>query len=122
MEPFGSLKTHPVCGVSCHFRSAKRRHQTNTSARQRGSARRPDYRRKTSGSPGYESLWVWDRLLAPVNPKAFYPIGNGTHPAQFRSVLDPLEALTFVAGHTERIALGTSVLILPLYNPTSRLP
>jgi len=56
-------------------------------------------------------------LLAPVNPKAPYPIGDGTHPAQFRSVLDPLEALTFVAGHTERVALGTSVLILPLYNP-----
>jgi probable F420-dependent oxidoreductase len=33
-------------------------------------------------------------------------------------VLDPLEALTFVAGHTDRIALGTSVLIVSLYNPT----
>jgi probable F420-dependent oxidoreductase len=67
---------------------------------------------------GYESLWVWDRLLAPVNPKAPYPLGDGTHPPQFRSVLDPLEALAFIAGHTERISLGTSVLILSLYNPT----
>ena len=66
---------------------------------------------------GYESLWVWERLLAPVNPKAAYPLGDGTHPASFRSVLDPIEALTFVAGHTRRITLGTSVLVLPLYNP-----
>jgi len=72
---------------------------------------------KRAEALGYESLWVWERLLAPVNPKAPYPIGDGTHPAVFRSALDPLAALTFVAGHTERVALGTSVLILPLYNP-----
>jgi alkanesulfonate monooxygenase SsuD/methylene tetrahydromethanopterin reductase-like flavin-dependent oxidoreductase (luciferase family) len=69
---------------------------------------------------GYASLWVWERLLAPVHPKAPYPLGDGTHPAQFRSALDPLEALTFVAGRTERVALGTSVLVLPLYNPILR--
>jgi len=86
-----------------------------------GSAARPEGLitiAKRAEVLGYESLWVWDRLLAPVNPKAPYPLGDGTHPAQFRSVLDPLEALAFIAGHTERITLGTSVLILPLYNPT----
>jgi len=66
---------------------------------------------------GYHSLWVWERLLAPVQPKAPYPIGDGTHPQIFKSVLDPLETLTFVAGHTSRVTLGTSVLILPWYNP-----
>jgi probable F420-dependent oxidoreductase len=66
---------------------------------------------------GYASLWVGERLLAPVHPKAPYPIGDGTLPVQFRSAMDPLEALAFVAGHTERLALGTSVLVLPLYNP-----
>lgn len=38
---------------------------------------------------GYDSLSVWERLLAPVKPKAPYPIGAGAHPALFRSVLDP---------------------------------
>jgi probable F420-dependent oxidoreductase len=66
---------------------------------------------------GYASVWMGERLLAPVHPKAPFPLGDGTHPAQFRSALDPLEALTFVAGHTARVALGTSVLVLPLYNP-----
>jgi alkanesulfonate monooxygenase SsuD/methylene tetrahydromethanopterin reductase-like flavin-dependent oxidoreductase (luciferase family) len=60
---------------------------------------------------------VGERLLAPLHPKAPYPIGDGTRPAQFRSALDPLAALTFVAGHTARVALGTSVLVLPLHNP-----
>jgi alkanesulfonate monooxygenase SsuD/methylene tetrahydromethanopterin reductase-like flavin-dependent oxidoreductase (luciferase family) len=31
--------------------------------------------------------------------------------------LDPIESLTFVAAHTRRIGLGTSVLDLPFYNP-----
>jgi probable F420-dependent oxidoreductase len=72
---------------------------------------------KRAEALGYDSLWMGERLLAPVHPKAPYPIGDGTLPAQFRSTLDPLAALAFVAGHTERVALGTSVLVLPLYNP-----
>jgi probable F420-dependent oxidoreductase len=32
-------------------------------------------------------------------------------------VLDPLEALTFAAAQTRKIALGTSVLDMPYYNP-----
>jgi alkanesulfonate monooxygenase SsuD/methylene tetrahydromethanopterin reductase-like flavin-dependent oxidoreductase (luciferase family) len=66
---------------------------------------------------GYDSLWVRERLLAPVHPRAPYPLGDGTHPAQFRSALDPLAALAFVAGHTQRVAFGTGVVVLPLYNP-----
>jgi probable F420-dependent oxidoreductase len=66
---------------------------------------------------GYDGLWVWERLLAPVDPTVPYPIGDGTFPAAFRSVLDPVETLTFVAGHTSRVTLGTSVLNLPFYNP-----
>jgi alkanesulfonate monooxygenase SsuD/methylene tetrahydromethanopterin reductase-like flavin-dependent oxidoreductase (luciferase family) len=34
-------------------------------------------------------------------------------------VLDPIEALTFVAAHTSRIGLGTSVLDIPFYNPVT---
>jgi probable F420-dependent oxidoreductase len=66
---------------------------------------------------GFDSLWVLDRILWPVNPRAPYPIGDGSLPVQYRSVLDPLETLTFTAAHTGRIALGTGVLNLPWYNP-----
>ncbi len=67
---------------------------------------------------GYDSLWVLDRLLYPVAPRAPYPpAADGALPRVYQRVLDPLGALTFVAACTRRVALGTSVLVLPLYNP-----
>jgi probable F420-dependent oxidoreductase len=66
---------------------------------------------------GFDSLWVLDRLLWPVNPRAPYPLGDGSLPVQYKNVLDPVESLTFAAAHTSRIALATGVLNLPWYNP-----
>jgi len=66
---------------------------------------------------GFDSLWVLDRILWPINPQVPYPIGDGSLPAKYKSVLDPLDTLTFAAAHTRRIALGTSVLNLPWYTP-----
>ncbi len=67
---------------------------------------------------GYDSLWVTDRLLYPITPQTPYPATpDGTLPEAYKSVLDPVETLTFAAAHTHRIALGTSVLDLPFYNP-----
>lgn len=67
---------------------------------------------------GYESLWVIERLLWPVKPKTPYPVTpDGSFPELYRHVLDPLETLTFAAAHTSKIALGTSVLDIPYYNP-----
>ena len=66
---------------------------------------------------GFGSLWVLDRILWPVNPRAPYPIGDGSLPVQYKNVLDPVETLTFAAAQTSRIALATGVLNLPWYNP-----
>src|SRR5574341_2105149 len=66
---------------------------------------------------GFDSLWVLDRILFPVNPRAPYPGGDGSLPGKYKCTLDPLETLTFAAAHTRRLALGTSVLNLPWYNP-----
>ena len=52
---------------------------------------------------GYESIWVWDHILLGVDP--YFPI------------LDSLSVLTAVAAHTERIRLGTGILVLPARNP-----
>ena len=52
---------------------------------------------------GYESVWVWDHILLGVDP--YFPI------------LDSLSILTAVAARTERIRLGTGVLVLPARNP-----
>ena len=66
---------------------------------------------------GFDSLWVLDRILWPVDPRAPYPIGDGSLPFQYKHVLDPVETLTFAAAHTSRILLATGVLNLPWYNP-----
>ena len=66
---------------------------------------------------GFDSLWVLDRTLFPVKPRAPYPVGDGSLPVKYKRTLDPLETLTFTAAHTRRVALGTSILNLPWYNP-----
>jgi probable F420-dependent oxidoreductase len=66
---------------------------------------------------GFDSLWVFDRLLYPLKPQVPYPMGDGSLPELYKRVLDPVETLTFVAGQTSHVALGTSVLNLPWYNP-----
>jgi len=66
---------------------------------------------------GYDDLWVLDRLLWPIVPRAPYPaMPDGHLPECYKRVLDPFGTLTFVAAHTSRIGLGTSVLNAPYYN------
>jgi len=64
---------------------------------------------------GFDSLWVTERSLFPLEPQTPYPVGD--MPDLYKVALDPLDTLAFVAGQTSRIALGTSVLILPWYSP-----
>ena len=66
---------------------------------------------------GFDSLWVLDRILFPVNPRSAYTVGDGSLPEKYKRPLDPLETLTFAAAHTRNLALGTSILNLPWYNP-----
>jgi probable F420-dependent oxidoreductase len=67
---------------------------------------------------GYDSLWVLDRLLWPVAPRVPYPATpDGSLPELYKRVLDPLDTLTFAAARTQRVAVGTSILNLPWYNP-----
>lgn len=66
----------------------------------------------------YDSVWVFERLLWPVNPRDPYPPSrDGSWPANFQNVFDPVETLTFVAAHTRNVRLGTSVLVLPYHQP-----
>lgn len=67
---------------------------------------------------GYDSLWVLERLLWPLNPQEPYPAApDGSLPATYQLVFDPIETLTFVAAHTTTIELGTSVLVLGYHTP-----
>ncbi len=53
---------------------------------------------------GFDSLFITDHLLA---AKRFYSV----------NWLEPILALAVAAGVTERVRLGTSILIMPLRNP-----
>lgn len=67
---------------------------------------------------GYDSIWVLERLLWAVNPRDPYPPSpDGSWPASFQNVFDPIETLTFVAAHTRNVRLGTSALVLPYHQP-----
>jgi len=67
----------------------------------RGTARRAE-------KLGYASLWTFQRVLSPADSRL--------DPA-YRSVLDPLLSLAHVAGHTERIGLGTATICAPFTAP-----
>jgi probable F420-dependent oxidoreductase len=60
---------------------------------------------------GYDSLWAGEHVVVPsprVDPSPMEP---------GEPILDPLVALAHVAAHTERVRLGTGVVILPQRNP-----
>jgi probable F420-dependent oxidoreductase len=67
---------------------------------------------------GLDSVWVFERLLWPLKPQTPYGgIPNTPIPVEYQSVLDPLETLTYLAGNTERISLGTSIIDIFFQNP-----
>ncbi|MET7856407.1 LLM class F420-dependent oxidoreductase [Streptomyces sp. NPDC005318] len=73
---------------------------------------------RAAEAAGYESLWVFERVLFPdPATQGLYGVPGLPWPDQYRSVADPLVTLTLAAAATERVRLGTSVLIAPLHVP-----
>jgi probable F420-dependent oxidoreductase len=69
-------------------------------------------------SEGFDSLWVFERLLWPINPQTPYPATpDGSLPNEYQIILDPLETLTYVAAKTNKIALGTSLMDILFHSP-----
>jgi probable F420-dependent oxidoreductase len=67
---------------------------------------------KGAENAGFDSLWVLERLIWPINPRDPYPgTTDGKFPADWQYIFDPL------AGNTDKIALGTSVIDILFHNP-----
>ena len=67
---------------------------------------------------GFEFLWASDHVLFPGDEEVRDKPGPRSFPVTYRqNASDPLIALAFAAAVTERVKLGTSVLVLPLRNP-----
>jgi probable F420-dependent oxidoreductase len=67
---------------------------------------------------GFDSLWVGERLLWPLNPQSPYPAtSDGIHPVKYETAFDPLDVLAYVSGNTSKISLGTSIVNMFYYTP-----
>jgi probable F420-dependent oxidoreductase len=68
---------------------------------------------------GYDSLWVSDHVVIPYEIRSRYPYNaTGDFPlAPTTTFLEPLAVMALVAGVTERVKLGTTVLVLPHRHP-----
>ena len=61
---------------------------------------------KAAEELGFDSVWTTEHII--VGPEAVDPYGR---------VYDPLITLGWIAGWTDRVSLGTSIVIVPLHNP-----
>jgi probable F420-dependent oxidoreductase len=61
---------------------------------------------ETAEELGFDSVWATEHII--VGPEGVDPYGR---------VYAPLVTLGWIAGYTERIGLGTSILLLPLHHP-----
>jgi probable F420-dependent oxidoreductase len=67
---------------------------------------------------GYDTLWVADRLLTPVDMQATYPGKEQPYPPQMTRNLDPVLLWTVAAAATSRVRLNASTLSTFYWEPT----
>ena len=68
---------------------------------------------------GFDAIWSADRVVTPWEIKTPYPYSDGSEfivPPD-RPFLDSMSCLAYLAGRTDRIRLGISVLVLPYRHP-----
>lgn len=70
---------------------------------------------QTAEGLGFDSVWVGDHIVIPNHIESKYPYDpGGSFPIGPQDpVLEPLTVLSYIAGCTSHIRLGTAVLVLP---------
>lgn len=67
---------------------------------------------------GFGSLYVQQHLFYPLNPVSGYSARPGIPvPDAYRNILQPLELLAAVAAWTEKVVIGTSILVAGYHRP-----
>ncbi|BCJ46977.1 LLM class F420-dependent oxidoreductase [Actinoplanes ianthinogenes] len=75
---------------------------------------------KAAEEIGYDSLWAYERILAPVDssgPHGLYGVPDLPWPDSYSHTTDALVTLTLAAAVTSRAELGTGVLVPGLHLP-----
>jgi probable F420-dependent oxidoreductase len=67
----------------------------------------------------FDSLWVSDHVVVPRKLSSRYPYSrDGSFPVPPDiPFLEPVATLLFAAGVTQRVKLGTTILVIPMRNP-----
>ena len=74
---------------------------------------------RAAEAAGFDSLWTFDHVVLRPDQGSDYPYtedGRFLIPAE-TAFLEPLTLMTYVAAVTERVELGTAVLVLPMRAP-----
>ncbi|HJT59253.1 MAG TPA: LLM class F420-dependent oxidoreductase [Ktedonobacteraceae bacterium] len=74
---------------------------------------------QSAEAQGFDAIWSADRVVTPWHIKTSYPYSENHEfivPPD-RPFLDSLTCLAFLAGSTQKITLGISVLVLPYRHP-----
>jgi probable F420-dependent oxidoreductase len=68
---------------------------------------------------GIESIWAFEHVVVPAGYASRYPYSpSGRMPGEGGApITDPLGWLAFLAAVSERIKIGTGILVLPEHNP-----
>jgi len=68
---------------------------------------------------GFDSLWVSDQVIIPSRVDSHFPYSpTGRYPVdRLQNTFEAITVLTYLAGRTSHIKLGTSVLVLPYRQP-----
>jgi probable F420-dependent oxidoreductase len=72
---------------------------------------------RTAEDAGLTSVWIPDHVVIPASRESVYPYPQSKTEGAFVpgvQWLDPIAAMGVIAGATDRIRIGTAVLILPL--------
>src|SRR5262245_27999425 len=74
---------------------------------------------KRAEAAGFESIWMAEHLVFPVEMPSTYPYSESGQPPVYPGspLYDAWVTLAFIAASTQRIRLGTHVYILPLRHP-----
>jgi probable F420-dependent oxidoreductase len=88
----------------------------------RGPLAKPDILVKLAGKADdlrYSSIFVTDHVVIPITQTTPYPYApTGKFTGDWTNgYLEPLTLMSYLAGETSRVKLGTSVLVIPYRNP-----
>jgi probable F420-dependent oxidoreductase len=71
-------------------------------------------------SAGLESIWVADHVIFPTTVASTYPYSpSGAFPVDLTQepLLEPMATMGVLVGATQRVKIGTAVLVMPYRNP-----